>query len=1356
MRVRVVHEGGVEIRELEHVSDGATVADLVAALVDPGVTNTVSPGVVQIDGRIAVPELPLAEVGLVDGSTIVLSGGGLFTPVAANGSRTDVAVFGGPDAGHHLAVPSDGLVVGRGPDATLRIDNPTVSYNHATVSTDPAGQVAIEDHGALNGTWLGDASLHGCNSIEPGNTLRMGSSRLVVGRWAPSDRAALAPRPDRSGHHAINRPPRRAPLAAPSPIELPSEAEDPDAPRLAVAAIIAPLVIAAILVLALGSWRFAIFALLSPVMLLANHLSARRRHGRDRARSSGDFALELERVRTEVAMAILVERRRREGWAPDLSEIRRRVLLPSTRLWERRPSHADAMTVRLGFGSLRWSPKVASTAGTSAQSAAAAQELLRAAADLDDVVLTADLRLGPLAFVGDGIVARRAARSVVLQLCSHHGPADLRVAVLTEDSVRCGWDWATWLPHARPFGTFSVVTGDEASDLASRLESELEEHESLDLLLVVDSPSVLQHSSGCVRRLLERTDRRVFGLVITERAEQLPASVRRIVEITDGAGSFSSRDPREEGRPETGVIDGVRAVVAEDIARSMARLADPERAGGTTLPDAVSADAFTAFADLDRSSIRARWSVSHIDALPATVGLGSAGPVEIDLVADGPHALVGGTTGSGKSEFLRTLIASLSIRHPPENLVFVLIDYKGGSAFDRCASLPHVVAVVTDLDDHLAERALQSLEAELRHREERLRIADVDRIGALTQAERIPRLVVVVDEFASLRSELPEFVDALVDIARRGRSLGVHLVLATQRPSGVVDANIRANTNLRVALRVQDDADSRDVVDDPSAAGIPADSPGRAVLRIGSAPLLDIQMAHVSGTPASDLPPVVAAGWIRRTRAESDATLLDLVAGRLVEAFGVRTRPRRPWLDPLPDDLSGFDCDSLESLDDAPTVLVVADDPGRQRWVTAGWDPARGSLLGLGALGSGVSTLLERCAGELCGSAWVYVVDHAGGGLAGLSENVTTAYLLPGESERHRRLLSFLEQELDRRSGPDVERTQIVVVVDGWAGFSDEIDGTGAARDRLERVVRDGPAVGISFAIGASRPGDVPSWMRSGVRRMFVFELANPDDYAVAGVRRRVLPTFVPGRLMIDRGGLVGHVVRATPSRRQRPLADAPRIDVLPEVIDLREFDAVVPVRVEDGLYVPFAIDERTRCERALELRPGEHALVAGPSGSGRTTALLSIARQLRKASSSIALVGAGIEGDAFDAVGELHALTSVIDHAATAGRRVVVFVDDAERTPADDPLMSRLVHLPLGLTVIASARPGALRTMPSHWVRHVRSSAVGLLLQPDVAIDGDLLMVRIPRDVVVRPTPGRGVLVASGETTVVQVAIST
>ena len=216
---------------------------------------------------------------------------------------------------------------------------------------------------------------------------------------------------------------------------------------------------------------------------------------------------------------------------------------------------------------------------------------------------------------------------------------------------------------------------------------------------------------------------------------------------------------------------------------------------------------------LTPEDVAGRWRVQP-RSTSALLGVAAAGPYTVDLRRDGPHALVGGTTGSGKSELLQTLIASLALGNRPDEMVFVLVDYKGGSAFKDCALLPHTVGMVTDLDGHLTARALASLEAELRRRERLLAARSEPRTSRTTRPAagaadaRLPRLLLVIDEFKALAEELPDFLDGLVRIAARGRSLGIHLVLATQRPGGIVSADIKANVNLRIALRVRDTVDS--------------------------------------------------------------------------------------------------------------------------------------------------------------------------------------------------------------------------------------------------------------------------------------------------------------------------------------------------------------------------------------------------------------------------------------------------------------------------------------------------------------------------------------------------------------------
>ena len=207
---------------------------------------------------------------------------------------------------------------------------------------------------------------------------------------------------------------------------------------------------------------------------------------------------------------------------------------------------------------------------------------------------------------------------------------------------------------------------------------------------------------------------------------------------------------------------------------------------------------------------------------------------------DGLRGLIAGMPGAGKSELLQTIVASLAARHSPRRLGFLLVDYKGGAAFGDCADLPHTAGLVTDLDASLAERARISLLAELRRREALLAEAGARSLGelAMRRPDRAPpALLIVVDEFATLVREVPAFVETMIDVAQRGRSLGLHVILATQRPRGAVSDTMRANTNLRIAMRAAD-ADREPGRDrgarrggDPRGAARPRHRHGRAASR---------------------------------------------------------------------------------------------------------------------------------------------------------------------------------------------------------------------------------------------------------------------------------------------------------------------------------------------------------------------------------------------------------------------------------------------------------------------------------------------------------------------------------------------
>ncbi|MEI5582721.1 MULTISPECIES: FtsK/SpoIIIE domain-containing protein [unclassified Agromyces] len=632
--------------------------------------------------------------------------------------------------------------------------------------------------------------------------------------------------------------------------------------------------------------------------------------------------------------------------------------------------------------------------------------LLREATWLRDAPCTADTA-GGLGFVGPRGLALAAARAAVVQCADAVPPGRLAIdAPATPD-----WAWSAALPHA-------------ATAAPGRLR-------------VVDAGS-----PGCVAP--EREDH--VRIVVAATGADLPPGLATVVEL----GS--------RGRAVVG--GAVPAVVAPELMSAA-------EAGAWADRVAVAAQR----AGLGRvAPLPARVGLSELELSPSErtdrshlrvpVGMGEGGPFELDLAA-GPHALVAGTSGSGKSEFLVTWVAALAAIHPPDRVAFLLVDFKGGAAFAPVANLPHVTGVVTDLAAAEADRAVASLRAELRHREHVLAGAGARELAQLDAEVVLPRLVVVVDEFQAMVERFPDLGPVIADIAARGRSLGVHLVLASQRPNGVVRESVTANCGIRVSLRVLHRADSLAVVGTEGAAELDAGSPGRAVADPGDGRAVRFQSAIV------------------------DDRSIRLGTARHADV----APPRRPWLDPLPRSLSldavggvlGDPIATATATDEPGGLLLgVADDPDRQRRLAVSWNPAAdGPLIVLGMPGSGRTSLLDAVAAQ---------VSRASGAEA----------VLRVEGPRSAVWDALAELEHASDAGHGLPRLVVLDDLDErFAAWPDEARFAGLARvEGLLRAVRgtDTAVIASSARLAGLGPG-----LRDGFRASALLRHASRADLVHAG-----------------------------------------------------------------------------------------------------------------------------------------------------------------------------------------------------------------------------------------------------------------
>ncbi|WP_066933206.1 FtsK/SpoIIIE domain-containing protein [Microtetraspora fusca] len=1072
--------------------------------------------------------------------------------------------------------------------------------------------------------------------------LSCGVSVFSVGPVEPPD-AHLDALPD--GGLAYNRPPRlRAPERR-ARLEVPTEPKRAEGVRLHLLAALLPAVFGVGMAVAFHNVYFLLIALMSPLIMFGQWASDRR-HGRKKHRQAvRAYRERLAAFEAEVAEAREEDEAARGAAAPDPAEILLTATGPRRRLWERRLHDPDSLRLRVGLADLPADIAYAPERGAPADAELPEPPLARHVP-----VALAMRRLGVAGVTGPREAAMGSARWLVGQAAALHSPRDLAVVVLSAHADAAEqWGWVRWLPHCAAeggaAGAASLVSGSVAlvgadpeaaarrvADLAALIGERLDPAESApsgtgpgpfggslsggpsgwgdlgrvgstrpeeaaepafaayderpcDVLVVLDGAQVLRGLPGMPQVLRQGPRAGVYTVAIDDDERLLPEECATVVSC-DPDGSVRLRGG---GLDAIGTIraDQVSASWAERLGRALAPLRDVSRDDqASALPESVRLLDLVAAEGIAR-----RWGRST----RAVVGVGPDGPFEIDISRDGPHALIAGTTGAGKSELLQTLICSLAAANRPDEMTFVLIDYKGGAAFKECVRLPHTVGMVTDLDGHLTQRALASLAAEIRRRERLLLAAgakDIEDYQSARESRQagksvrelppLPRLVLVIDEFAAMVSELPDFMDGLVDIARRGRSLGIHLVLATQRPGGVVTADIQANTSLRIALRVTDAMESADVIDTPDAARISKSTPGRCYVRSGSGQPVAVQTARIGGrTPDGgdgdgsggprviDLPwralghPLPAAAEAAPTSGTDLALFVDAIDAA---ARGIGRCPS-PWLPPLPETVTltperGVDGRPPEPGGAASLPFGLTDLPWLQARGPLSLDLERGGhLLIAGSARSGRSTALRTIAGAA--TAWaspedvhLHAIDCGSGALlplVGLPH--CGAVVTRDQLDRVERLLSRLREEVGRRqqllaeagyaslaearaafatgasrlsgaSGePPVGRLPwLVLLLDRWEGYVAAFENYDYGRllDALLQLLREGPAVGLRAVVTSDRSG-LLGQISTVFEDRLVLRLADPADYGLAGLPVKDLPSSLPpGRaLSLGENGLV-------------------------------------------------------------------------------------------------------------------------------------------------------------------------------------------------------------------------------------------
>jgi S-DNA-T family DNA segregation ATPase FtsK/SpoIIIE len=936
---------------------------------------------------------------------------------------------------------------------------------------------------------------------------------------------------------------------------------------------------------------------------------------------------------------------------------------PST--WERRPSDSDFLEFRLGLGRrpscLRFKSDIPLLG---------ADPLIRRTADAlrfhTEAPVTVKLSPGTRAgSFGADESLRGLIDWLVLQAAAGHAPTELAVAILSRDEGLCSW--AKWLPHARlSVGRQSVSlvarSGAEASRVLRALVNDLRAQpgESGRTCLVVADARDWESLPARIDRWLPAGTPGVALLLVQRRYEELAGECEFVIDVAGSNGRVLRKV--EGGDPPVFAIESPTHEASLGAALALAPVSVSERSGGGPIPASSRLADILGGSAMAAGAVREGWERQRMAfRLAAPIGVGPGDEtVEIDLRRDGPHGLLAGTTGSGKSEFLQSLVVSLATRIPPDLLNFVLIDYKGGSAFADVATLPHVVGVVTDLNDQLAARALASLRAEMKRRERLIAtITPQNIIEYQSKPREVPmaNLLVIIDEFHRLVTEQPDFIKEMVQIAAQGRAWGVHLLLSTQKPSGVISDDIRANTALRICLRVTDEADSRDVLGTPEAAHIPRDLPGRVYIRVGNEPLRVCQAGRVSGKAparraegthaeaelflpplrppairrnglaARPLPPAADAADDDRSESAEMVDERELILAAIKRAATEAGFPvqQPPWTDPLPETI---DLAMLLARagkpggEDGHIIAGMLDEPELQRQRPFEIDLAAGHVLIAGAANTGkTSALLSIAAAAV--KRWgpadlhVYGIDFAGGGLSAIDRLPHSGGVAAQHQPARVRwvlqaLKDFVAERLtdaERRSG----WPRVLVLVDNFPAFATAVqdaDGQDYSDDLFE-VLDLGRSAGITFAVAAERPEALRSSIMALMHTRLALQLADAESYTAMGLPRMKRPAEItPGRATVP--GHVPHEVQlglptellddGAPAVALPPMPGGPmRIGPLPPEVAHEQVLALGSGPETNGALL-LGLLEGTR--PLFRFPAGEHLVVLGPRQSGRSNAL--------------------------------------------------------------------------------------------------------------------------------------------------------
>ena len=946
---------------------------------------------------------------------------------------------------------------------------------------------------------------------------------------------------------------------------------------------------------------------------------------------------------------------------PTIENCVQKIINQDDTLFQRNAKQNDFLELRLGLGKRRVDIEIQYSKKTFSLVEDNLKDRLNTICEsekiIDNVPVTISLlKHDFLGIVGSHDIRYRLLKNLLVQIFAFYSYEDIKTVFLyNENDIQ--YDYLKWLPYTfdnKKENRYIARNMAELKDLSTFLESVISVRENLNeeemtdqipyyLIFVLDNDLIKK--AGFIKRLVKQKQNMRFSIIqLCDELKDLSNDCKTVVNVQGRNGSYY--DLTDMTGNKTYFIPDYNDIDLDLISHKLSNIQLDISEDNTNLPEMISFLQMYNVGKIEHLNALTRWKENDpTKSLEAPVGVDNLGELfNLDLHQKyhGPHGLVAGMTGSGKSEFIMTYILSLAINYHPYEVAFILIDYKGGGMAKAFENLPHTAGIITNLDGASVKRSLISIESELKRRQsifaqtsERLNMSNMDIYkyqGLYRQNlvdEPLQHLFIISDEFAELKTQQPEFMEQLVSAARIGRSLGVHLILATQKPSGVVDDQIWSNSRFRICLKVQERSDSMDMLKRPDAAEI--SQTGRFYLQVGYNELFEMGQSAWAGAPyyPSDRPIVEKNDSVdmigmnghiiqsmkfdyRKLKYPKAKKQLDEITHylrKIADDEKIQIKPL--WLDPIPEIIYIDELIEKYSLNNSNhhylnPVIGEYDDPSTQSQsiltlpITEG-----GNTVIYGIPNSGKTTLLSAILYSLiCNytakEVNIYVLDFAAETLKAFEKAPQVGdVLLSYQEEKITNLFRMLKKEIDKRKklfsnfGGDIisyntENSDcmhsIVVMINNYSAFCELYE---EREDAVAYLSREGMKYGIYFIITSTTTTGIKYRLLQNFSQSITLQMNDDTDYvSILGKTDGLYPMRYKGRGLVKIKDSIYEFQTAYASKNLQMFNDiddfcqqvriisedrAYSVPILPDYVSI---DFIQPYIKNESMQIPVGIEE--------------------------------------------------------------------------------------------------------------------------------------------------------------------------------------